>query len=277
MARVLIAGCGYVGGELGRRLVARGDLVWGLRRRPGDLADGIAPLSRDLTRPDTLADLPADIDAVVFTAGSDASSPEAYEAIYVAGLCNLLTALQAQGQHPARVLVVTSTAVYAQQNGEWVDESSPTEPTSFQGRTMLASEAAARKRPFHTTTVRFGGIYGPGRTRIVDQIRRRALRIAPGTSYTNRIHRDDCAGVLAHLLDVAHVDNVYLGVDCEPATRREVVDWIADRLGVERPGEDPQAAGPLNKRCSNRRLLASGFEFQYPTFREGYGALIDGG
>ena len=275
MARILIAGCGYVGGELGRRLVDRGDLVWGLRRDPDDLADGIAPLACDLTRRETLDALPTGIEAVVYTAGSDASSPEAYQAIYVDGLGNLLDALRGQTGTLRRLLVVTSTAVYAQQEGEHVDETSPTEPTRFQGRTMLASEALALESPFDATVVRLGGIYGPGRTRVIEQLRRRALKISPGTSYTNRIHRDDCAGVLMHLLDAPSVDSLYVGVDCEPATRREVVDWIADRLGVDHAPEDPEATSSLNKRCSNRRLLASGYRFQYPTYREGYGALID--
>ena len=275
MARVLIAGCGYVGGELGRRLAERGDLVWGLKRRPEDLADGVAPLACDLTRPETLSELPANIDAVVFAAGSDVSSPDAYSAIYVTGLGNLLAALQRQDQHPSRVLVVTSTAVYAQHDGEHVDEVSPAEPSSFQGRAMLASEQIALASSFDTAVVRFGGIFGPGRTRVIEQLRRRALKIPAGTSYTNRIHRDDCAGVLEHLLDAPNVDTIYVGSDCEPATRREVVDWISDRLGVERAPEDPAAAASLNKRCSSRRLLASGYRFKDPTYREGYGALID--
>jgi len=276
MARVLIAGCGYVGGALGRRLMKRGDLVWGLRRRAGEVADGLGTVECDLTKPETLAELPANIDAVVFTAGSDASTPEAYVEIYLEGLLNLIEALQKQGQHPKRLLVASSTAVYAQREGEVVDEASPTEPTSFQGQILLESEQTALGSPFDTSVVRFGGIYGPGRTRMLDKLRRRAMRIGESPVFTNRIHRDDCAGVLEHLLDAEKPEPVVLAVDNEPVTRREVLDWIAERMGVEHAGIDPDAAPTgKNKRCNNARLLASGYQFTYPTFREGYGALID--
>ncbi len=274
MARILIAGCGYVGGELAERLLERGDLVWGLKRDPESLPDRVAPCPRDLTRRETLGDLPRSLDAVVYAAGSDASEPEAYRAIYVDGLRNLIDALIAQGQQLSRLLVVTSTAVYAQASGEDVDENSPTTPSSFQGQTMLDSESLALSSPFETAVIRFGGIYGPGRTRMIDQLRRSALTIPAGRSYTNRIHRDDCAGVHMHLLDASTVEPHYVGVDCDPAPRREVVDWIANQLGVPPAAENEEAPAGLNKRCRNRRLLASGYRFEYPTFREGYGSLL---
>ena len=99
--------------------------------------------------------------------------------------------------------------------------------------------------------------------------------------YTNRIHRDDCAGVLRHLMNLADPARVYLGVDSEPAQELAVLRWISGALGAQPPrkmrAEDiPSRPGRGNKRCRNDRLLESGYEFRYPTFREGYHDLISG-
>jgi nucleoside-diphosphate-sugar epimerase len=93
-------------------------------------------------------------------------------------------------------------------------------------------------------------------------------------SFTNRIHRDDVAGALQHLMNLERPERVYLGVDSLPASREEVLTWLAARLGAPAPKKEAvremegDAAG--SKRCSNARLLTSGYRFSYPTFREGY-------
>lgn len=270
MARVLIAGCGDVGTALGRLLAARGDTVFGLRRSRLEVP-GIEGIQADLTRPDTLGGLPPDLDQVVYATAADGRDEAAYRAAYPDGLANLVRALASQGQAPRRLVYVSSTAVYAQQQGEWVDEDSATLPTHFTGRAQLEAEAVARQAPWPATAVRFGGIYGPGRRALI----RRVEEGAPCRQglYTNRIHRDDCAGVLAHLLALATPAELYVGVDDDPAPQCEVMDWLAGRLGVSAPARE--AAGePAGKRCSNRRLRATGYEFIFPGFREGYGAML---
>jgi nucleoside-diphosphate-sugar epimerase len=170
---------------------------------------------------------------------------------------------------------VSSTSVYGQSAGEWVDETSPTEPRAFSGRRVLEGEALARASGTQSVAVRFGGIYGPGRTRLLDEVAAGRARWRPG-HFTNRIHRDDCAGVLQHVLELAAPESVYLGVDCEPAEERTVFSWLAGRVGVEDPAPESEAMrsrGAGSKRCSNRRLLESGYDFVYPTFREGYGEV----
>ena len=96
--------------------------------------------------------------------------------------------------------------------------------------------------------------------------------------YTNRIHRDDCAGVLHHLLELAAPPPVVVAVDEDPAPEREVLAWLADRLGAPVPvpaRPDPgRRRGRANRRCSSARLVASGYRFIHPSYRDGYGALI---
>ena len=289
MARLLIAGCGYVGSELARRLVADGHGVFGLRRSPGALPEGVQPLLADLCDRAALRAALGEvehggIDAVVYAAAADRGDDEAYRRAYVEGLGHVLGWADAQGMRPPRVLFTSSTAVYAQEDGAWVDEDSPTEPTHFSGVRMLEAErlvAAAGG-----VSLRLGGIYGPGRTRLIDGVRAGRATIRPGPPHwTNRIHRDDAAGALRHLIERSVVGGtlapVYVGVDDEPADEAEVLGGLAARLGVPEPPVAPPGAAPPasarggNKRCRNARLRASGYAFAYPTFREGYGALLD--
>jgi nucleoside-diphosphate-sugar epimerase len=278
--RILIAGAGYVGSALAARLAADGHAVFGLRRRPAGLPAGVTPLAADLCDPASLRALPEALDAVVYTAAAGGGGEAAYRAAYVDGVRNLLDALAARPHPPRRFLFSSSTAVYGQTGGEWVDETSPTGPADFRGRVLLEGEALLAAGPIPASVLRFGGIYGPGRTRLLDAVRAGTVALAPGgPHYTNRIHRDDCAGALRHLLGLAAPAALYLGVDDEPADRAEVLRWLAARLGAPDPRVDPAAARDPgarggNKRCSNARLHASGYRLAYPSFREGYSALI---
>lgn len=278
--RVLVAGCGYVGSALARALVADGHTAFGLRRRPTGLPEGVVPVAADLSDPATLRSLPRALDVIVYAAAADSFSDDAYRRAYVDGPRHLLDALVAAAAQPQRVLFLSSTAVYGQSCGEWVDESSETRPQGFSGARILAGETAMQGGPFAATVLRLGGIYGPGRTRLVERVRRGEARLRGGPPhYTNRIHRDDCAGALRHLIGLATPERIYLGVDTEPADERDVVRWLARALGVpEPPLAEPEAAPATphatrprgSKRCSSARLIASGYRFSFPTYREGY-------
>jgi nucleoside-diphosphate-sugar epimerase len=288
--RIFIAGCGYVGTRLGTELAAAGHKVWGLRRRVDTLPAGIEGVAADLTEPTTLTQLPPGLDHVVYATSADGPGETAYRGAYLEGLVNLLDALEAQEIRPRRFFFVSSTGVYGQQDGEWVDETSPTEPSRASGKILLAAERRALAGPFPATVVRLGGIYGPGRTRLLRLVESGEATVSEDPpTYTNRIHRDDAAGLLAHLI---HLDTnalpagqgipptqIYLGVDRDPAPRHEVLDWIAERLGVAHPRRvDGETGGRRggNKRCSSDRLQASGYRFRYPSFRDGYEEMIAG-
>ena len=278
MARVLIAGCGDVGTALGLLLVERGHQVWGLRRQTAHLPSALRALPADLTQPASLR-LPESLDFVFYTAAAGKYDGDTYQAVYVNGVRHILQALLGCDRRITRFFYVSSTSVYGQQRGEWVNEDSPTDPTNCSGRLVLEGEQVVLDAPYAATAVRFGGVYGPGRHRLIDRVRNGGACTLEPPLYTNRIHRDDCAGMLRHLLELDRPENLYLGVDCEPAAECEVMGWLAARLGVARPeclryeeGAMFRARG--NKRCDNARVLASGYQFRYPTYREGYSAVL---
>lgn len=279
MARILIAGCGYVGTALGTRLTLEGHAVWGLRRRADVLPPSIRPLPADLTVHETLHELPTDLDFVFYTAAADASDDDGYRAAYVDGLRNLLNALDGQRRPLRRVFFTSSTGVYAHASGEWVDEESPAEPAEFSGIRVLEGERLLMDGPFPATVLRLGGIYGPGRARLIERVRQGLAVCQDGPAlYTNRIHRDDCAGALRHLMTLAEPASLYVGVDHEPAEQCEVLRWLAGQLGLPPPRVEPFSGSTprrqSNKRCRNARLVASGYSFRYPGYRDGYSALL---
>lgn len=289
MARILIAGCGDVGAALGQNLAAAGHTVWGLKRHPTGLPPGVLPLAADLSDPASLGQLPPDLDGVAYCTAATDFSEAAYQAAYVTGVRQLLEALAQSGQSPCRFVFSSSTSVYAQYQGEWVDETSPATANSFSGRCLRAGEQLLWESVWPAVAVRFGGIYGPGRTRLIDSVRDGSATCPAGPPvYTNRIHRDDCAGVLEHLLFLPQPLPLYLAVDDDPAPLDAILRWLAEQLG--KPEPPLAAAAPIkpgaegrpsamraraSKRCRNTRLRASGFQFRYPSYRQGYAALLN--
>lgn len=270
MQRILIAGCGDLGTALGTRLAACGAQVFGLRRDPSRLPAAITPVAGDLADPQALRAVPRDVDVLVYTAAAAGFDDDAYRRAYVDGVRNVLAAVARDRLR--RIVFVSSTGVYAQDDGGWVDEDTPTEPAGFSGRRLLEAEAVVAAAGVSAVSVRFGGIYGPGRGRLIEQVRAGAGCGDAPVLWTNRIHRDDCVSVLDHLLGLDAPHAVYVGVDCEPAPQCAVMDWLAARMGVPPPprgGAIKRMRGG-NKCCSNRLLLASGYRFTYPTYREGY-------
>ncbi len=268
--RVLIAGCGGVGNALGSRLLADGCEVWGVRRNVSELAEGIQPWPVDLTDPSNLRSPPAQFDYVFYTASADRRDEGSYRAIYVEGLHYLLRALEVTGSPLRRVLFTSSTAVYGQRSGEWVDEQSATEPARFNGHILLESEAIVKASGLGVV-VRFSGIYGPGRTRLIEKVGNEEVEATQ--SWTNRIHVEDCGALLHHLMRLDAPADLYVGSDDEPATTAEVVTWMSKQLGVTAP---PAAEAPTsNKRCRNTLLRDTGYQFLYPSFREGYTPIIE--
>ncbi len=276
--KVLLAGAGYVGAALCERLIERGTEVIVIKRTAAGAPKGARVELCDLSDGTPALNLPEDLDSIVYSLAADEHTDIAYRRAYVDALRNILGLLKKTPGFSGRFCFTSSTAVYAQNAGELVDESSPTEPVHFSGIRMLEAEALLRESGYETVAVRFGGIYGPSRTRFIDEVKSgKARRFAGPPQYTNRIHRDDCAAMIEHLLAAPRPERTYIGVDSEPAPRNEVVSWLAGRLGVPEPalgGDAPPEAMRGNKRCSNKKILQSGYVFRYPSYREGYDALL---
>ena len=269
---ILVAGAGDVGTRVARRLVAQGRRVFALRRSEVSGDDGIRWLRGDLTRPGTLEGLPA-IDAVVFAPTPDARDEAAYRAVFVDGLRHLLAALPGM---PRRTLFVSSSAVYGEHGGGWVDEDTPVAPPGFNGRVLVEAERWLAANVADGISVRLAGLYGPGRTQLFDRLREGKAAVPHGANvYANRIHVDDAAAALALLLDVSHPHPVYVGVDDTPLPIDVLYGHLATLLGAPAPAGGPAPAGIGNKRLSNARLRAAGFRCAWPDAREGYAALID--
>lgn len=277
---VLILGCGDLGERLATRLPPDQYRVVGVRRSPPADTPPLTYRQGNLHDPQVMNRLlaePAEI--IVITMTPDERSDAGYQRAYVDTCARLVSGLKERQQNPRLILFVSSTSVYGQQDGSWVDETSPTEPDGFSGKRLLEAESHIRTSGFPHCILRFSGIYGPGRTRLIDQVRQG--RAVLSGAYTNRIHADDCAGVLAHVIDKARhnqqPDTLLIATDSTPAPMAEVVNWLAMHLKVDRavfaPDQVDRERG--NKRCSNQRLLHSGYHLLYPGYQQGYAALLN--
>ena len=264
---------------MGLRLAELGHEVFGLRRDVSKLPLEINPVQGDVSGLDGFRGVPSGVDYVFYAVGAKSRDEDTYRNVYMDGLGRLLQVLGDEGQSPKRIFFTSSTSVYGQSRGEWVDESSPTHPPTFSGSIMVATESLLQSSSYPSTVLRLGGIYGPGRKGFVSGLRaQKVFPLPPGQNYTNRIHRDDAVGALMHLLAMDSPEDLYVGVDNEAADRIDVLQWLAHRLSVEPLTEVSEASHKgSGRRCQNDRLRSTGYEFIYPTFREGYGALIDAG
>ncbi|MGE8327981.1 SDR family oxidoreductase [Pseudomonas urmiensis] len=277
----LIVGCGDVGGRLARQLLACGWQVSGLRRSVEQLPEGVRPVAADLADSSIPAAWPEQSpDYLVYCVAASQHDEAGYQAAYVEGLRNVLEWLQARGQRPRRLLFVSSSSVFAQQNGEWIDETAATEPEGYSGRVMLEAEQLALHSGIPTSLVRLTGIYGPGREWLLSQVRQ-GYRVAEQPPlYGNRIHAEDAASLLAYLLQAdargGALDDCYIGVDDDPAPLADVVAWLRGHMGVTEWSDEQRVRRTGSKRCSNARARALGWVPQYPSYKEGYAAILEG-
>lgn len=272
MANILVIGCGNIGYRLAAALSCDGHCVTALKRTPLAVPAPFSLVLGDILQPSSLASLPTEYDLVVLVLSASGRHAEQYQALYQTGLNTVLNHFA--GATPP-FLMVSSTSVYGQNGGEWVDEASPTQPASATAEWLVKAEQRLWQAGERNCVVRFSGIYGPGR----DWLLRRAAageaiqRDPP--NYTNRIHQDDCVAVLLFLigkmLDGTKLDPCYLASDNDPAPLWDVMTWIAGQFGYLPPQALPSATGaPQNKRCNNARLNALGYRWLYPSYKDGY-------
>lgn len=281
----LVIGCGYLGLRAAKAWVSAGRKVYALTRgRAEELrSHGVEPIVGDVLDPKSLANLPR-TDTVLYAVGLDRTAGKSMREVYVQGLGNVLTALSsprpagAESAMPApagrgeeqRLLYISSTSVYGQTDGVWIDETSPTEPLEEAGRVVLEAEQTLRQFRPDAVVLRFAGIYGPGRV-----LRRASLlkgEPVPGDPerFLNLIHVDD--GVRAVLAADANAEpgRTYLIADDAPPTRREFFTRTAEVIGAPPPTFDGSGGVEANRRVSNAKAKRElGFTPQFPNFREG--------
>jgi nucleoside-diphosphate-sugar epimerase len=286
--RVLIVGCGYVGLPLGAELARQGHEVFGLRRSSAGAeelaAAGLTPLTADITLPADLARLPVAFDWVVNTVSSTRGGLDEYRQIYLAGTRNLIDWLAPM---PLKKFVYTSsTSVYGQTDGSLVKETSPVQPASSTSQVLVEAELllldAARTRNFPAVILRVAGIYGPERGHLFLHYLRNEARIAgQGERLINMIHRDDLVGVVLAALRDGRPGEIYNAADDEPVAQIHFFRWLSETLGKWMPPFATAAEnaarkrGLTHKKVSNRKVkMELGYQFKYPTFRQGYTAEI---
>ena len=286
----LIIGCGYLGLRVASLWKARGDDVFVLTRseeRAATLQEhGLKPILGDVANSDSLRGLPTAA-SVLYAVGYDRSGPHSKRAVYVDGLKNVLKQIQGRCQ---RFIYVSSTSVFGQSAGEFVDEMSATEPREENGQICLDAESVVRQ--FHDSTamsaanagaiiLRLAGIYGPGRLLArIDQLQRNEPFTGNPEAWLNLIHVDDAAQALIASDERGRLGETYLVCDDQPLRRAEYYSALAARVGAPPPrfvelAVDSSERQQFNKRCLNHRLRNElGIELRYPTIIDGLNDLV---
>lgn len=271
--RRLVVGCGYLGALVARLWRDAGDRVYATTR--GSRADalsqaGLRPLIMDVTQELASVALPA-VDTVVFAVGRDRRSGATMADIHEKGLRTVMDALS---EFTGRVIYVSSTGVYNQDAGEWVDETSVCEPVSEGGMACLAAERLlfAHARGQHALVLRLAGLYGQGRVPLSAAVAAGRPIAGSPDAYLNLIHVEDAAGAVVAAAAAGPIAAAtYVVSDGHPPTRGEYVGVLAARMGMAPP---PFEGGrDLGKRVRNDRAVhALGLRLQYPSYREGLAA-----
>jgi nucleoside-diphosphate-sugar epimerase len=265
-------GCGFVGVRTARLFAGAGWDIAGVTRSVDSAAElagePFRVLACDITDPASLsaATQLQNAHALISAVSSGRGGEEAYREVYLKGLQNAIAHL-----NPGRVLFVSSTSVYAQNDGSWVTEESPALPLSPTSRVLREAENVALDHG--GAVARLAGIYGPGRSVLLRKfLDKTAVIEGDGSRHVNQIHADDAAGALFHLIERDLPPGIYNVVDDIPATQLACYQWLAERLGQPLPPRGPldpnRKRGVTNKRVSNAKLRSLGWSPIYPSLRE---------
>jgi nucleoside-diphosphate-sugar epimerase len=279
MSVKLVVGCGYLGLHVARQWQEAGHRVVAITRSAERAEDlrclGIEPLVADITRPETLAQLPV-AKTVLYCVGYDRHGVGSRWDIQVQGLRNVLDALSAATE---RILYISSTSVYGNAGGDWVHEESPCRPAREAGKVLLAAEELVRGNPLGNRAIilRLAGIYGPGRLpHLADMVAGKPMAI-PSGGWLNLIHVEDAASVVLAAEARSTVPRLYVVSDGHPTNRRDFYRCLAELLKLPDPkfvdshvSESASTRSVDQKRVDNARMLKDlGIRLKYPSFREG--------
>lgn len=279
MAKILIVGCGEIGTDLAYRLTNQGHSVIGLKRTPPLAGDQrIQYYTADIGMVETLDNLDTDFEHIFLILSADERTEASYRKVYALGIGNLIAKFSQAASNPCWWMV-SSSSVYGQTGGEWVDEQSEANPQTKTGQLIRAAEQTLVNRDKRNVVVRFSGIYGPGRDYLLRMAQQQPAIQKTPAYFTNRIHVQDCVAVLEFLFNrrLAQIPlaQYYLASDDDPAPQWEVMSWLAAQMHIAEPAvKVPGKLIDCNKRCSNHRLKMLGYQFIYPGYKEGYSELL---
>jgi nucleoside-diphosphate-sugar epimerase len=303
--RKLIVGCGYLGLRVAERWLRDGDEVFATTRSDARAEEwkmgsgpiyakhpsgrsgkwdptlfSICPVVADVTQPATLTRLPP-VETVLFAVGYEPGSGLSRHQVYVEGLAAVLDALDPATR---RVIFISSTGVYGDTAGTWVDEDSPCLPDSEGGRAFLAAERVLAEHPLaeRSVVLRMAGIYGPDRVPKARDLAVGKPLAVPAAGHVNLIHVDDAAAVVAAADARAEPPRTFLVSDGHPVQRREFYAHLAELLGCPSPrfveppaGDDAAGRGRADKRVRNQRMLGElGVQVEFADYRQGLGAIF---
>jgi nucleoside-diphosphate-sugar epimerase len=273
----LVIGCGYLGRRVARAWLAQGSNVWAMTRSPARgeefAREGFRPLVADICDAATLRVLPA-VQTILFAVGYDRTSGRSQQSVYVDGLRNVLERLPTP---PQRLIYISSSSVYGQSNGEWVDETSECIPSQPGGQCCLQAEELVKAAlPDQASILRLSGIYGPGRLLSrLESLRAREPIAGRPDAWLNLIHVDDAAAAVLASEHRGSGGETTLVTDSLPIRREEYYRLLAQLSGTPAPVFNPESpaargSGGLNKRCLNRRMREIlQVQLTYPTINEG--------
>ena len=271
--RILIVGCGYVGTELAKLLRDNGHAVYTLSRS-AKYINGCNHISADLMN--LVPEMLPDVQYIFFLAAPDHHSKTAYENIYMHGLEKLINAYK--DRPVKRLIFASSSVVYAENSGQWIDETATTHRDEFRADTMLQAEEIALSFSQSPMIARISAIYGPGRHPLLDQVLRQERFLKHDTVYSNRIYITDLCRALEHLMRIEYNETIYNITDQEPTPINTILSWLATITGTLFPeaalSDQNDHRNLKNRRISCERIIRAGFSHMHPSFQQGFHAIF---
>jgi len=269
VAKVLIAGCGFVGLTTARLFAQEAWEVTGCTHSSESAAklagESFPVLACDLAERSAVEALASigPVDAVIHCASSGRGGAEQYRRVYLEGARHLAAVFP-----NATLLFTSSTSVYAQTDGGWVNEESAAEPDRETGRLLRETEKFVISQ--NGIVTRLAGIYGPGRSVLLRKFFDGTAAIeGDGTKWINQTHRDDIATALVQLVSTG-ARGIFNVNDDRPLAQRDLYAWLAERFQRPLPPSGPidlnRKRGWTNKRVSNAKLRAIGWKPRFPSF-----------
>ncbi|KQT37917.1 NAD-dependent epimerase/dehydratase family protein [Methylophilus sp. Leaf414] len=271
--RVLQIGCGGLGTLIAQETLAHGHELIIVRRSRQAVPQGAQVLHLDVVKGDALAPI-AELQPEILLYCLAPVEGQSYQQTYVQGLKNVLAHVSKSALR--HVFFISSTGIYGEHQGEFVDDSTAVVPADADGQVMLDAERLLYELPCAHSALRVSGIYGPQRLYLLRAVPDQA-RWPKVAHWTNRIHELDVARAVVHLYEQV-ANGMVLPAHCivtdgVPALQHEVLQWMAGKMQLPLP-DTPPLEPQTGKRITNQFLPQSGFKLKFADYRAGYEAIL---